>query len=758
MRHHRKKLRAALREYRHVLIVELNHHRSCSHRKLWQRRNALHGIAEFLEVEHSVTLQCIQEYCDEHPHDHRWKSLLVSEAFHLHENIGLAFTTAINRTKVSEVLALQKNGLDVSFRVRKACFGGELVDYRRFLQDELRDQFQVHGRFHVNEGSLLRQMTELEVNQVIARNCDFELIDSWHIITGQWCETPNPVHAQRVALTLDCAAKTVTLEDCPIDDERLGLLSFLEDIETMRCVRVNAAPDTAARVTQLFSRLPALKKLELEIYETVEWVEHALRAAPLLQKVTVQWKPDATRRDVLILDCAAKAVTLEDCQIDDERLGLLSFLEDIETMRCVRVNAAPNTAARVPQLFSRLHALKELKLELKSFETVEWVEHALRAAPLLQKVTVQWKPDAYVRRVALILNGAAKAVHIEGCQIDDERLAFLFLESIETMRCVRVNAAPDTAARVTQLFSRLPALKALELEIYDNVEWVEHALRAAPLLRKVTVGFCWQASLKFPHRRLLDIMGSCSAALIIRSCSKACVHVLCAGLEGSVSLTDFTISQNNGYYDKTDAAAILESLQRNSSLVRFALDVNLTATAQQAAEIVLAYVRSLRRHASLKILSLNLGRYNFNRVNSSISGEIVKFLCHGNTTLQQIEGLTYESVEDEHRIRRHLLLNRYRADFVENATSSVPLEDWGDVLMRIGTEECNYFVTELAKRAVEGHARRRTTSSSPRQATKINICAQDEPPPWMLLFLTTLLVLVHFYLKQRGWFIADPIS
>ena len=397
-------------------------------------------------------------------------------------------------------------------------------------------------------------------------------------------------------------------------------------------------------------------------------------------------------------------------------------------------------------------------MELKSFETVEWVEHALRAAPLLQKVTVQWKPDAYVRRVALILNGAAKAVHIEGCQIDDERLAFLFLESIETMRCVRVNAAPDTAARVTQLFSRLPALKALELEIYDNVEWVEHALRAAPLLRKVTVGFCWQASLKFPHRRLLDIMGSCSAALIIRSCSKACVHVLCAGLEGSVSLTDFTISQNNGYYDKTDAAAILESLQRNSSLVRFALDVNLTATAQQAAEIVLAYVRSLRRHASLKILSLNLGRYNFNRVNSSISGEIVKFLCHGNTTLQQIEGLTYESVEDEHRIRRHLLLNRYRADFVENATSSVPLEDWGDVLMRIGTEECNYFVTELAKRAVEGHARRRTTSSSPRQATKINICAQDEPPPWMLLFLTTLLVLVHFYLKQRGWFIADPIS
>ena len=177
------------------------------------------------------------------------------------------------------------------------------------------------------------------------------------------------------------------------------------------------------------------------------------------------------------------------------------------------------------------------------------------------KVTVQWKPDA-VRRVALTLNGAAKAVHIEGCQIDDERLAFLFLESIETMRCV--------------LFSRLHVLKELELQIYDNVEWVEHALRAAPSLRKVTVGICRQ--------------NSRSAAFTIRSCSKCCVHVLCAGLEGSTSFTDFTISQSNRYYDKTDTAAILESLQRNSSLVRFALDVTLsTATAQRKAEIVLAF-------------------------------------------------------------------------------------------------------------------------------------------------------------------------
>ena len=285
------------------------------------------------------------------------------------------------------------------------------------------------------------------------------------------------------------------------------------------------------------------------------------------------------------------------------------------------------------------------------------------------------------------------------------------------MRCIRVNAEPGepgTAAQVTQLFSRLHALTELEIA---ECELVGHALRAAPSLRQVTVDLVWLGPRQNCHRFLLDIIGSCSAAFTIRSCKKSHVPILCAGLEASATLTDLTLSQGNGYFDKTDTAAILESLQRNSILVRFALDLILSATAaEQVAEPLLAYLRNLRRNERLKILSLRLGNDTVsNEVNASISGEIVEMLLlHFNTTLQQIEGLTYESVEDERRIRRLLLLNRYGVDFVANATS-VPLKHWGDVLMSIGTEDCNYFVTKLVKRAVEGREFQKRPHRLPKQ-------------------------------------------
>lgn len=87
----------------------------------------------------------------------------------------------------------------------------------------------------------------------------------------------------------------------------------------------------------------------------------------------------------------------------------------------------------------------------------------------------------------------------------------------------------------------------------------------------------------------------------------------------------------------------------------------------------------------------SLRRRCFNVVGIIIcgGGKIVEKIWPDNTTLQQIEGLTYESLEDEHRIRQTLVVESvsYVMDFVTNATmSSVPLEDWGDVLMRIGTK------------------------------------------------------------------------
>ena len=308
----------------------------------------------------------------------------------------------------------------------------------------------------------------------------------------------------------------------------------------------------------------------------------------------------------------------------------------------------------------------------------------------------------------LDVNHTLKAVHIECCPIGAEGLALLScFQGIETMCFVRVDVKPDAAEQVTQLFSRFHALK--ELQCYENVDWVENALRAAPTLRKVTVDFGVSENQHYSHSCLRNIMVACSAALTIRFRHKHLIDILCAGLEDATSLTDLTLSLRYTNYDMSDTAAILESLQRNSSLVRVALERNFVSlTANEATKSflevksLLEYIRTLRRNGSLKFLSLHPGKdilrkahilYN---VDSSISGEIEQLLLNCNTTLQQID-----SVDCEHRIGRLLVLNRYGEDFVATATS-VPMEDWGDVLMRIGKEECNFFVTELVRRAVNG--------------------------------------------------------
>ena len=244
------------------------------------------------------------------------------------------------------------------------------------------------------------------------------------------------------------------------------------------------------------------------------------------------------------------------------------------------------------------------------------------------------------------------------------------------------------------------------------MEWVEHALRAAPSLRKVTLNLRGSTFQQHSHISLREVMIACSAALAILFCRKEHISFLCAGLKDATSLKDLTLSLRNGSYDLSDAEAILESLQLNSSLVRFDLELNsITERAARtgraaiaslpASESFLAYFRNLRRNGSLKILSLRTQRENvFFNVDSSISGEIEDMFLECNSTLQHIEGLTFASVEYDYRIGRLLLLNRYGEGFVANATS-VPMEHWGDVLMRIGKEECHFFLTDLVRRAVE---------------------------------------------------------
>ena len=252
------------------------------------------------------------------------------------------------------------------------------------------------------------------------------------------------------------------------------------------------------------------------------------------------------------------------------------------------------------------------------------------------------------------------------------------------MRCVRVHAeTSDAAARATQLVSRLPALT--ELEIYDIGDWVVHALRAAPLLQKVMVdlGPAWRS--RDSHKGLRDIMIACSAALTIQLGAMSDLDHVFAALEDAKSLTDLTLDLKNGDCDISANLKPMESLQRNSSRVRFALELNLGPArakqslqrAKQTAASLQAFLQSLRRNESLQIYSLRLrNKYLANvHLDSRISGEIVTFLLDGYTTLQQIEGLWNASLEDSRQIRRLLLLNRYGADLVANNVTNVPMED-----------------------------------------------------------------------------------
>jgi hypothetical protein len=106
-------------------------------------------------------------------------------------------------------------------------------------------------------------------------------------------------------------------------------------------------------------------------------------------------------------------------------------------------------------------------------------------------------------------------------------------------------------------------------------------------------------------------------------------------------------------------------------------------------------------------------------VSEKISGEVVAMLEEHNTTLLRIEGVRYESPAHEGQIRSLLELNRHCRDFcssseqvrpgmddrespIEPNFNPVPLDHWGRVLSRISTVACNYFVTKLARQALQG--------------------------------------------------------
>ena len=637
--------------------------------------------------------------------------------------------TNISAAHAALLHALGMKTFTESFTVRQACFGGDLVDYRRFLQDQL--QFQCQARwFEVHAGSVLHQMTDGEVMEAIARSdCDLELIDCGHITIGQW-DGPNDDAARRVALIRKCAARR-----CP--QHMLGHImnNHLDIFYRYKRTRGNASLFDASMWDN--DKLTFFGLL----CRSDPWCHFARRCGPGVHCLKIDASHAVLSEEMAAgLSCDLYASGFRYL----ERLELVSAFKGGSTTRVIQamlrsVSECPGiqsikftckfdrngSDADVAQ--AEYRCLAQAVVHTRTLSTLEVfcqydcngcdiLEAALHSVSLkdvrLEGLSLRNARDGTPRQFqGLGNNNTLKSVHIVGGQIGDEGLALLsYFHGIETMRLVRVNVDPGTAERVTQLFSCLHALQELHAltenpRFYINVDWVEHALRAAPSLRSVTLDLSGstfqQHSQQHSHRWLRESMVESSAALTIRFWRNDDIDVVCAGLEDATSLTDLTLSLD--FSTMSSIPAILESVQRNASLVRFALVCDCdTYRSSATVDSLRAFFRNLRRNGRLKILSLRRHDNYFFYVDSSISSEIEKMLLDCNTTLQQIEGLRYESVDYQHRISRLLLLNRYGEDFVANATS-VPMEHWGDVLMRIVKEECNFFVTELVRRAVEGH-------------------------------------------------------
>jgi hypothetical protein len=148
----------------------------------------------------------------------------------------------------------------------------------------------------------------------------------------------------------------------------------------------------------------------------------------------------------------------------------------------------------------------------------------------------------------------------------------------------------------------------------------------------------------------------------------------------------------------------------NVTLNYFGVDLD-TRDSYLPANVVTFAARGLRNNRHLSAISflqppIRFSIWNDSQdapalVDKSTSEEIAAMLQERNTTLQDIEGVAYESDELEERIRHLLALNRHGEDLVKEARR-VPMGLWGEVLSRIGTADCNHFVTKLARQALLG--------------------------------------------------------
>jgi hypothetical protein len=270
--------------------------------------------------------------------------------------------------------------------------------------------------------------------------------------------------------------------------------------------------------------------------------------------------------------------------------------------------------------------------------------------------------------------------------------------------------------------------------------WLVSSCNAAPSIVQVGVGG-WEVEIPAVEDLLVNRAGSLSLSFWDRCPST--VPYLCSGIERSLSLTDLELelydtlaNENVSEPDHQSVRLVLDSVKLNSSLRRFrgmfslpstksiecvlpsleelvsnntslrTLEFLLTTrryTPEIVEQAVTRVVRGLRQNRVLRTVNFYPveGRATSLVVDPDGSKDIVAMLQEGNTSLQKIEGLEYDSFEHEEQISLLLELNRHREELLSDPRR-VPPELWGDVLSRISNADCNFVVTRLVRQALFG--------------------------------------------------------
>jgi hypothetical protein len=362
-----------------------------------------------------------------------------------------------------------------------------------------------------------------------------------------------------------------------------------------------------------------------------------------------------------------------------------------------------------------------------------------------------------------INNRSVKKLSLDGCSLSYQSLQVIFsCSGIESIEFGRIELGEDVPTAATaSIVNGLRSLTSYSDVVQDNrfLAFIVPNLLAGPISAKVTIEFCFGRG-TFPAVRDLLVCGVSDVSLI--SLTHEDSAAICEGIRESVGLTNLELSMSGR--DRLCMRDILSAVQDNTSLRRFVFDYDIfrgglrgdvggelgpavelfasnttldifgisgtsfgidTMPADLHNVLFPFVVRGLRFNRRLRTLTTykhdpeHYSDEDLELVSEQVSSEVVAMLEEHNTTLLRIEDVRYESREHGERIRSLLDLNRHCRDFcssseqarpgmddrespIEPNFNPVPLDHWGRVLSRISTVACNYFVTKLARQALQG--------------------------------------------------------